>query len=159
MRDVANAPHRGAVMYAREHLDGLMDRRDLIDDPRFADNPARVANVEELDAIIEDWTRRHDTETLLALLDKADVPSTVIYNAADCAADPQYAHRGMVRQVEDPQFTQSLTHPGIVPKVTDDPGEIRWCGPKVGEHTDEIMTGAGFSADDIAALRERQVIA
>lgn len=142
-----------------QRLAGLMDRRDLIDDPRFADNPARVANVAALDAIIEDWTRQHDAAALLSLLEQADVPSTKIYDAADCAADPQYALRGMVRQVEDPHLGRTLTHPGIVPLVTDDPGDIRWCGPDIGEHTDEVLTGAGYTPEAIGALRADRVIA
>lgn len=141
-----------------QRLATLMGQPDVPKDPRFADNPARVANVEALDAMIGDWTAQHDATELLDLLKRADVPSTKIYDAADCATDEQFHHRGMIRQVADPQFDGPLLHPGIVPMVTDDPGEIRWCGPAIGEHTDEVLSQMGFDADEIRDLRSREVV-
>ena len=141
-----------------QRLAALMGQAELPADPRFRDNPARIAHVEALDALIGDWTRQHDTGALLALLEQADVPATKIHDAADCAADPQFRHRGMVQEVADPTFGAALLHPGIVPMVRDDPGEIRWCGPAIGEHTDEILSETGFGHDDIRDLRARGVV-
>ena len=49
--------------------------------------------------------------------------------------------------------------PGIVPKMSETPGETRWIGPKLGEHTDEVLAGCGFTREEIDALRERGVVA
>jgi crotonobetainyl-CoA:carnitine CoA-transferase CaiB-like acyl-CoA transferase len=62
-----------------------------------------------------------------------------VYSAADCAADPQFLFRGMVREVEDGLLGPVL-HCGIVPHVSDNPGAIRWTGPAIGQHTDEVLT-------------------
>jgi formyl-CoA transferase len=92
------------------------------------------------------------------MLEAADVPATRAYTVADCAADEQFRHRGMVREVEDAQLGRML-HPGIVPQVPDDPGAIRWAGPAVGAHNEEIYGGLlGFSAAEIARLREEGTI-
>ena len=48
--------------------------------------------------------------------------------------------------------------PGIVPKLAETPGGTEWLGPKLGEHTSEILAGLGFSAEEIIALREKGAI-
>jgi len=91
------------------------------------------------------------------LLEAADVPATRAYTVADCAEDPQFRHRGMVREVEDAQLGPML-HPGIVPMLPEDPGAIRWAGPPVGAHTEEVFQGLlGLSATDVAALRQEGI--
>jgi formyl-CoA transferase len=54
---------------------------------------------------------------------------------------------------------KELLLPGIVPKLSETPGETRWVGPRLGEHTDEVLGAAGYDAGEIAALRGRGVIA
>jgi formyl-CoA transferase len=48
--------------------------------------------------------------------------------------------------------------PGIVPKLSDTPGETRWIGPRLGEHTDDVLASLGYDAARIADLRARGVI-
>ncbi len=135
----------------------LMGRPELAEDPRFIGNQARVANSAALDAEIGAWTARYETAELERLLEAADVPATRAYTVADCAADPQFRHRGMVREVEDAQLGPML-HPGIVPMLPDDPGAIRWAGPPVGAHTNEVFQGLlGLSIADVAMLRQEGI--
>jgi crotonobetainyl-CoA:carnitine CoA-transferase CaiB-like acyl-CoA transferase len=136
----------------------LMGEPDLPQDPRFLGNRARVANVEALDAIIGAWTLRYPAAELDRMLVEADIPATLVYSAAEIAADPQFRHRGMVREVADPAFG-SVLHAGIVPHVADDPGEIRWPGPAIGAHTDEVLREVlGLSPDEVASLRQEGVV-
>src|SRR3546814_19711653 len=74
----------------------------MIDDPRFIGNAARVAHSAILDEAIGDWSQRFTADELKAQLDGADVPNSKVYNAKDCAEDPQYLARRMVRSVADP---------------------------------------------------------
>ncbi len=143
-------------LFAR--LSKAMDQPGLPLDPRFQDNRSRVANVEDLDAIIGEWTVQYDADALLAILAEADIPSSLVYTAADIAADPQYRHRDMVREVEDPLFGDVL-QAGIVPSVPEDPGRVRWPGPKIGAHNEEVLEELlGFSANEIQRLRDLEVI-
>ena len=143
-------------LFAR--LAKLMGRPELAEDPRFKGNQLRVRNVEALDAMIGEWTAKVPAAELDRRLSEADVPSTLVYTAAEIAADPQYRARGMVRDVEDPQFGQTL-HAGVVPHVPDDPGAIRWPGPPVGAHTEEVMGEMlGLQPADIEALRREGAI-
>ncbi len=139
-------------------LSKTMDQPGLAEDPRFTGNQARVENVEELDKIIGAWTATFTADDLLAQLADADIPSSLVYTAADVAADPQYRHRGMVQEVPDPAFG-SVLQAGIVPGVPEDPGRVRWPGPPLGVHTDEILGELlGMNNDDINVLRRDSVI-
>ncbi|HEY2968458.1 MAG TPA: CoA transferase, partial [Casimicrobiaceae bacterium] len=80
------------------------------------------------------------------------VPHGKIYTAADIVADPHYLARDMIRQMTLPDG-KPLKLPGIVPKLSDTPGEMEWIGPALGEHTDEVLRGIGYSGEDIARLR------
>jgi formyl-CoA transferase len=132
-------------------------RDDLADDPALADNAGRVKRTAELDRAISDWTSRHDLETVLQVLEKAEVPSGRIYSIADIVADKHYRARGMIERHKLGEH--DLLLPGIVPKLSETPGRTRWIGPALGEHTDEVMRDLGYADADIAALRERRVIA
>ncbi len=138
-------------------LAALTERPDLAEDSRYRGNQARVANRAALDAEIGAWTARHPAAELERMLEAADVPATRAYTAPDCAADEQFRHRGMVREVEDAQLGRML-HPGIVPHIQQDPGAIRWAGPAVGAHNEEVLGGLlGLSGDELAALRKEGV--
>ena len=136
----------------------VMGRPELATDPRFVDNPARLAHVEALDALIGDWTRSLTAAEADRRLEEADIPSTLIYSAAEVAADPQFRGRGMVREVEDPAFGGPVLHAGVVPLVVDDPGAIRWPGPAIGAHSGEVLGEIGIDARGVEALRAEGVL-
>jgi len=135
----------------------MIGRADLADDPALADNAGRVKRTEELDRAIAAWTSEHDLDSVLAALEKAEVPAGRIYSIADVAADLHFRARGMIERHKLGEH--DLLLPGIVPKLSATPGGTRWIGPKVGEHTDEVLRELGYGAGDIAALRQRRVVA
>ena len=132
-------------------------RADLADDPSLANNEGRVKRTEELDRVIGEWTSRHDLDRVLEVLDAAEVPSGRIYSIADIAADLHYQARGMIERHRLGEHEVML--PGMVPRLSETPGATRWIGPRLGEHTDEVLAAAGYAAPDIAALRARGVVA
>lgn len=119
-------------------LTDLIGLPELAEDPRFAGNGNRVANVEVLDAAIAGWTRRHTAEEADRLCSDAGIPSTLVYTAKECAESEQFRARGMVREIDDPIIGKTL-HPGIVPQTSGGQDGIRWTGPAVGAHTDEVL--------------------
>ena len=136
----------------------LIGRPELADMQKYVGNAQRVRNAEELDGIIADWSRQRPSREIFDELDGASIPASFIYTAADCAADPQFRARGMVREVVDPLHGQVL-HAGIVPHVPEDPGSIRWAGPALGEHTEPILRDVlGLGAAEMNDLRREGVI-
>ncbi len=140
-----------------KRLMDVIGRPDLGAEPAFAHNDGRAAQSARLDAAISEWTSSQRAETILSALDAAEVPAGRIYSVADIVADPHYQARGMLVQAELPGG-QSVKMPGIVPSLSDTPGEVRWSGPKLGEHTESVLAGLGFGADDIARLRQEGAV-
>jgi len=140
----------GDSIYKR--LMHAIDRDDLGQDPTLASNIGRVKRTSEIDGAIGNWTSSHDLEDVLTKLRAADVPHGKIYTAADIVTDPQYLAREMVQPATLPDGT-SVLMPGIVPKLSDTPGAVAWVGPKLGEHTEDVLRAKGYDDAAIAHLR------
>jgi formyl-CoA transferase len=138
-------------------LMAAIGREDLRDDPALARNDGRAAQMERIDKAIAAWTSRFSQNEVLDLMEKAEVPVGRIYTAADIAADPHFAARGMIREVAASDG-EPLKVPGVVPVLSETPGAIRTPAPKLGEHTDEVLRQVGYSDNDIAGLRAKKVV-
>jgi len=132
-------------------------RSDLAQDPALAHNDGRVARTDEIEKVIGDWVAAHELDHVLAVLEKADVPSAKIYDIADIVRDAHYAAREMIREFRL-KDGKTVKLPGIVPKLSETPGETRWIGPDLGAHTAEVLGTLGYSAEQQADLRRRGVI-
>jgi crotonobetainyl-CoA:carnitine CoA-transferase CaiB-like acyl-CoA transferase len=132
-------------------------RADLADDPRLARNDGRAQHTEMLDEAISTWTRGHDLEQVLAVLEAAEVPSGRIYTAADIHADPHYRAREMIEPHALPDG-KTLDFPGIVPKLSATPGTTKWVGPALGEHTQDVLRSVGVDARAYAELKAQGVV-
>jgi formyl-CoA transferase len=132
-------------------------RADLADDPALATNAGRVPRTEELDRAIADWTQQHELDHVLAVLEKAEVPSGKVYDAADILKDAHYLARGMIEQHELPDGT-AVKLPGIVPKLSDTPGATAWVGPALGAHNAEVLGSLGYDEAQQRELKQRGVI-
>ena len=135
----------------------VIGRPDLADDPALAHNDGRVRHCATLDDAIAAWTSHHSTQDVLAALQGADVPAGRIYSVADIVADPHYQARDMLLQAQLPGGA-SVKMPGIVPKLSDTPGEVRWSGPALGEHTGSVLSELGFASEEIERLRREGAV-
>jgi formyl-CoA transferase len=138
-------------------LMSAIGREDLRDDPALAKNDGRAAQMERIDEAIAAWTAQRTQQQVLDEMDKAEVPAGRIYTAADIAADPHYAARGMIQPVMAGDG-EPLKVPGIIPKLSHTPGAIRSPAPGLGEHTDEILQSLGFAREKISHLRDKKII-
>ncbi len=134
-----------------------MGRNDLADDPQLARNDGRVPRTAEIDAAIQQWCSGRDIGTALAVLQAADVPVGKIYSVRDMMQDPQYLARNMFEQHAFADGTP-VKMPAISPKMSETPGETRWLGPALGQHSDEILRTLGYDGEQIALFRKNKVI-
>src|ERR687885_580389 len=116
---------------------------------RYATHHARGENQEELDELISGWTRERTAEEVIEVMREASVPAGKLFTAEDMLSDEQYAARQNIVEVEDPEIGP-FPMQNVVPRLTETPGEVRWTGPKLGQHNDEVFKGLlGMSDEDL----------
>jgi formyl-CoA transferase len=135
-----------------------MGQPQLAEDPRFVSHSARGANQALLDEIIARWTSSLETGQLEELLQAHGVPEGKIYRAPEMLTDPHFLAREDIITLAHPRFGDMQMH-NVAPRLMGTPGRVRWVGPELGEHNLEVLGGLlGLSVDEIAALRERDVV-
>jgi succinyl-CoA--D-citramalate CoA-transferase len=125
---------------------------------RYATHNARGENQEELDELISGWTRLRTAEEVLEVMREASVPAGKLFTAEDMLADEHYAARQNIVEVEDPEIGP-FPMQNVVPRLSETPGRVRWTGPKLGQHNDEVFKEVlGMSEEELEGLRRRGIV-
>ncbi|WP_339237459.1 CaiB/BaiF CoA-transferase family protein [Oceanobacillus sp. FSL W7-1281] len=141
-----------------QRLMTTIGREDMAADSNYATNQDRVNNVEYIDNVIESWTKQHTIKEVQRILDEASVPVSPIYSIKDIIEDVHYQSRDMIQEIELDDG-QKIKTPGIVPKLSETPGEIEANGPVLGQHNEEIYKEfLNFSYEDFKRLKEGGII-
>ncbi len=133
-------------------------RADLGNAPDLANNAGRVKRVAEIDAAIGAWTQMRSIQEVLDALNAARVPVGRVYTAKDIFEDPHYRARDMIL-TQHTRDGDDIAVPGIVPKLSATPGQIRSSAPHLGDDTDSVLQQMGLTSDNIATLREKGIVA
>ncbi len=136
-----------------------MGRPELADDPRFVNHLARGEHQTEIEEIVAEWARERDAAEIDRVLNEAGVICGPIYTIADIFEDPQFQARDMLVEHVDPEFG-SYIGPGIVPKFTETPCEVRWSATwEEGSHNQDVYGGLlGLSDEELAELKSEGVL-
>ncbi|MFF9649930.1 CaiB/BaiF CoA transferase family protein [Streptomyces sp. NPDC014622] len=140
-----------------ERVVRLVGRPELIDEPWFGSGTTRAEHAEELDEAVGDWIALHTRAEALRAFEKAEAAIAPVYDIRDVMEDPQYRALGSIAEVDDPELGP-LRMQNVLFRLSGTPGAIRWAGRPHGADTDEILTGLGLSAPEIAALRAEHVL-
>ena len=129
-----------------------MQRPEFARDARYVDHVARGEHQAELDHLISAWTVTLDAEPLLATLTEFGVPAGRIYRAPDMLSDPHFVARESIVDVPHSQF-KNLKMQNVFPRMSATQGTVRWPGPPLGAHNDEVYgTLLGLDAATRAGL-------
>lgn len=143
-------------MFAR--LAQAMERPDLAADDSFGRVQARLARRDEVDGIVGDWTASMPRSEVIEHCLAAEVPIGPINDIEEIFADPQYAARdNLLRLVED--AVGEVTVPGVVPKLSRTPGNVRSLGPSLGSANRDVLGELlGYTESQIQDLKDRGVV-
>ncbi|WP_334151527.1 CaiB/BaiF CoA transferase family protein [Hyphomicrobium sp.] len=135
----------------------LMERPALASDPRLKTEVARRENADLVYGAISEYTMKRTKRELLEELG-GHVPFSPVYNVADIAADPHFAAREMLVELEHPGALGRMAVAGVPVKMTETPGGVRRRAPMLSEHAAEILTGVGIDEQRLKSLRDRGVV-
>jgi crotonobetainyl-CoA:carnitine CoA-transferase CaiB-like acyl-CoA transferase len=140
-----------------KRLAGAIGLASSTEDPRFATNLDRVKNRVELERIVQEAVGRFNRKALLKLLEEAGVPATPVNRVDQALEDSQVKAQNMIWQMDQPRLGK-IPIVGFPLAFSRMEPCIRRHAPRHGEHTDEILKECGYSASEIAQLREKKVI-
>jgi crotonobetainyl-CoA:carnitine CoA-transferase CaiB-like acyl-CoA transferase len=140
-------------------LCAAMGTPELADDERFSTHLARGENQDEIEGMVGEWAAERDATEIDRVLNDAGVICGPVNTIADIFEDEHFWARDMLLEHEDPEFGKYIG-PGIVPKLSETPGSVRWSATwEEGSHNAEIYGGLlGLSDDEIAALKQEGVL-
>jgi len=130
-----------------------IDREDLIAHPDYATNKDRRRNRDALNALLGEITATMTSETLVGRMNEAGIPCGPIYSIDQTFADPQVRHLGIAQHVTSAALGD-ITLVGQPFMLSRTPSRLVSGAPEYGEHTDEILSEFGYSADDISRFRQ-----
>ncbi len=133
-------------------------RDDLAHDPRFATLPGRKANEDEIEAVLESWTRQRSPQEVTEQLQAAGIPCFPCYDSRDIAQDRHLRESGFFVELDHPEVGRKL-HLGIPWRMSETPCQVSRPAPCLGEHTEQVLREIlGYPPERIAQLKEAGVL-
>ncbi|MFK8912482.1 CaiB/BaiF CoA transferase family protein, partial [Streptomyces sp. YS-3] len=140
-----------------ERVVRLVGRPELAEEPWFATGADRARHADELDAAVGGWIAERTRDEVIERFEEAQAAVGAVYDFADVLEDPQITARGSIVSVPDPEL-DSIRMPSVAFRLSDTPGAVRSAGPRLGQHTADILGELGVGPEELAELSERGVI-
>jgi len=148
----------GTSQSVADRIFAAIERPELVSDPRFATNEARLDNIEELDAILAEWIGEHTLQEVMAAFEAHEAAASPIYDVQQIFADMQFRARGTMVRVEDEDLGDVIL-PDVQPRLSETPGRHRHAGLPLGAANREVLAGElGLSEDELERLRDEGVV-
>ena len=140
-----------------ERVMRLVGRPEFIDEPWFQKGSGRAEHADELDEAVQTWISERTTDEVVAAFEEAQAAITPIYNIEDIMQDPQYQALDSIISIEDPELGP-MKMQNVLFRLSETPGEVKWSGPRLGEHNEEVYGELGVDEERLKELSEKGVV-
>ncbi len=140
-----------------ERVMRMVGKPEVIVEPWFATGAGRAQHADELDATVAAWVAERTREEALAGFDAAQAAAAPVYDAADISKDPQFQALGTLHDIEDPELGH-MQMQGPLFRMSGSDAVIGFTGRGHGADTDTVLAGLGFTAEDVARLRDEGAV-
>ncbi|NML32297.1 CaiB/BaiF CoA transferase family protein [Paraburkholderia antibiotica] len=139
-------------------LANAIGQPDLVDDPRFCSNRARLAHVDEIEDILAEWFGAQSHRDAIETLERHNVSCAPLYDAEQLLDDPQFRSREAFVRLADDELGEVLL-PNVIARFSATQGSIRFAGkPKGADNRRVFVEQLGLTSDELQALTERGVV-
>ncbi|MFZ1414280.1 MAG: CaiB/BaiF CoA-transferase family protein [Defluviicoccus sp.] len=144
-------------LFAR--LTNAMGRPELASSSLYGEQRTRIENRSDVNEIVRDWCGSLTREEVLKRCNEADAPAGPLNNIADIFGDRQFHARRNLVAIDAEDVGETVIVPNVIPRLSETPGRIETLGPRLGEHTEEVLRSVlGISDAELANLRKKRVI-
>ncbi len=140
-----------------ERVMRLVGRPEFIDEPWFQKGSERAKHADELDEAVGAWISGRTRDEVVGAFEEAGAAIAPIYSIEDIVEDPQYRALDSIIAVEDPELGP-VKMQNVLFRLSETPGGVRWSGPKLGEHNEEVYSGLGIGDERLRELAEMGVV-
>jgi len=129
-----------------------------VEDKKFTTLAGRLENADELDRLLEGWTKEHTAEEVMALLQEQGVTAGVVQDATDLANDPQLKERGFFIELDHPELGRTISDATPI-RLSDTPARYSRAAPVLGQDNNYVYCELlGMSEDEMAEFSEQGII-
>jgi len=140
-----------------ERVMRLVGRPEFIEEPWFQKGSERAKYADELDEAVGSWISERTTDEVVEAFEEANAAITPIYNIADIMQDPQYQALDSIITVDDSELGP-IKMQNVLFRLSETPGEVKWSGPRLGEHNEEVYGELGIDEERLEELAEKGVV-
>jgi succinyl-CoA:(S)-malate CoA-transferase subunit B len=136
-----------------------MGRPELASTSLYGEQKTRLENRHDVNEIVRDWCGSLSRDQILQRCHATGAPAGPLNNIADIFGDRQFHARRNLVAIDDEDLHETVIVPNVLPRLSKTPGRIKHLGPRLGQHTDEVLKElVGLSQEEIADLRARRII-
>jgi len=136
----------------------LMGEKDWLEDKRFKDDLSRGENGHLISERMSEWCAERTSKEAIMELEGSRIPVGEVLKASETLKEEHILKKGSFVKLNYPTMDKEYSVVGPAVELSENPGVIKSRSPQLGEHNEEILTGLGYSQDEITQLKLERII-